>query len=45
MSSCSVVAATWLDRTAGQSNFKLGRWLPHYLRWYSLAFRARLWPR
>jgi len=24
---------TWRDRTAGQSNFKLLAWLPHYLRW------------
>jgi len=33
---------TWRDRTAGQSNFKLRKWLPHYLRWYLLALRARL---
>jgi hypothetical protein len=33
---------TWRDRTAGQSNFKLRKWLPHYLRWYLAAFRARL---
>jgi glycosyltransferase involved in cell wall biosynthesis len=33
---------TWRDRTAGQSNFKLRAWLPHYLRWYGLAFRGRL---
>jgi glycosyltransferase involved in cell wall biosynthesis len=33
---------TWRDRTAGQSNFKLRAWLPHYLRWYWLAFRHRL---
>jgi dolichol-phosphate mannosyltransferase len=33
---------TWRDRTAGQSNFQLRKWLPHYLRWYVAAFRGRL---
>jgi glycosyltransferase involved in cell wall biosynthesis len=32
----------WRDRTAGQSNFKLRKWLPHYLRWYLAALRARI---
>jgi len=36
------VPTTWRDRTAGQSNFKLRAWLPHYLRWYGTAFRGRL---
>ncbi len=36
------VPTTWRDRTAGKSNFKLRHWLPHYLRWYAIAFRARL---
>jgi dolichol-phosphate mannosyltransferase len=36
------VPTTWRDRTAGQSNFKLRKWLPHYLHWYALAFRARM---
>lgn len=31
------VPTTWRDRTAGQSNFRLRKWLPHYLRWYLLA--------
>ena len=35
------VPTTWRDRTAGQSNFKLRKWLPHYLHWYALAFRGR----
>jgi glycosyltransferase involved in cell wall biosynthesis len=35
------VPTTWRDRTAGQSNFKLRKWLPHYLHWYWLAFRMR----
>ncbi len=36
------VPTTWRDRTAGQSNFKLRKWLPHYLHWYRAAFMARL---
>jgi glycosyltransferase involved in cell wall biosynthesis len=39
------VPTTWRDRTAGKSNFKLREWLPHYLRWYAKAFRARWLPR
>ena len=35
------VPTTWRDRTAGQSNFKLRKWLPHYLHWYAIAFRGR----
>jgi len=36
------VPTTWRDRTAGESNFKLRKWLPHYLHWYWMAFRGRL---
>ena len=36
------VPTTWRDRTAGESNFKLRQWLPHYLHWYRLAFTGRL---
>jgi glycosyltransferase involved in cell wall biosynthesis len=36
------VPTTWRDRTAGQSNFKLRKWLPHYLHWYRVAFAARV---
>ena len=35
------VPTTWRDRTAGQSNFKLRKWLPHYLHWYLAAIRGR----
>jgi dolichol-phosphate mannosyltransferase len=35
------IPTTWRDRTAGQSNFKLREWLPHYLHWYRLAFLRR----
>lgn len=31
------VPATWRDRTAGQSRFRLWKWLPKYLRWYRAA--------
>ena len=36
------VPTTWRDRTAGQSNFRLRKWLPQYLRWYAAAFRGRI---
>jgi len=36
------VPTTWRDRTGGESRFRLRRWLPHYLRWYRLAFVGRL---
>jgi dolichol-phosphate mannosyltransferase len=35
------VPTIWRDRTAGQSNFKLRKWLPQYLRWYRQAFVGR----
>ncbi len=35
------VPTTWRDRTDGQSNFKLRKWLPHYLHWYRVAFTGR----
>lgn len=35
------VASTWRDRTAGQSRFRLVKWLPHYLRWYGYAIGCR----
>ena len=39
------VPTTWRDRTAGESNFKLRKWLPHYLHWYAAAFKGRFRPR
>ncbi|MEO6192404.1 MAG: glycosyltransferase [Thermoanaerobaculia bacterium] len=33
--------ATWRDRTAGESRFRLAAWLPLYLRWYVWALRKR----
>ncbi|MDP9175483.1 MAG: glycosyltransferase family 2 protein [Planctomycetota bacterium] len=35
------VPATWQDRTAGESRFKLLKWMPMYLHWYFYAFRRR----
>lgn len=31
------IPTTWRDRTAGESRFKVVKWLPGYLRWYLLA--------
>jgi dolichol-phosphate mannosyltransferase len=39
------VPATWRDRRAGQSRFRLFAWLPQYLRWYFWALRERWVPR
>lgn len=36
------VPTTWRDRTSGESNFRLRKWLPHYLHWYGVAFRGRI---
>ena len=30
----SEVPASWKDRYAGTSNFKLTQWIPFYLKWY-----------
>ncbi len=35
------VPTTWKDRTAGQSRFRLWKWLPRYLRWYVYALTGR----
>jgi dolichol-phosphate mannosyltransferase len=36
------IPTIWLDRTYGQSNFQLGKWLPKYLKWYRFAFGPQL---
>ena len=36
------VPTTWRDRTAGESRFDFGAWLPKYLRWYFHLFGGRL---
>lgn len=38
------VPTIWLDRTFGESNFKLAAWIPRYLRWYRFAFGKPLTP-
>ena len=38
------VPTIWLDRTLGESNFKLAAWIPRYLRWYRFAFGKPLTP-
>jgi dolichol-phosphate mannosyltransferase len=32
------IPTIWLDRQFGQSNFKMSKWIPKYLRWYRFAF-------
>lgn len=39
------VPTSWQDRSDGQSNFKLWQWIPHYLKWWFMAFRFKLSPR
>jgi dolichol-phosphate mannosyltransferase len=34
------IPTIWLDRTQGESNFKVVAWLPRYLHWYRHAFGA-----
>jgi dolichol-phosphate mannosyltransferase len=36
------VPTTWHDRTAGESQFRLAEWLPHYLHWYRLGLTGRV---
>jgi dolichol-phosphate mannosyltransferase len=28
------IPTTWIDRSFGESNFQIGKWLPSYVRWY-----------
>jgi dolichol-phosphate mannosyltransferase len=36
------VPTIWLEREQGVSNFKIAKWLPHYLRWWRFAFGPKL---
>jgi glycosyltransferase involved in cell wall biosynthesis len=36
------IPTIWLDRQFGESNFKLSKWIPKYLKWYRFAFGRRL---
>lgn len=35
------IPTVWYDRPAGKSNFKLFRWLPKYIKTYSLVFKKK----
>jgi glycosyltransferase involved in cell wall biosynthesis len=35
------IPTIWLDRVQGQSNFKMSKWIPRYLKWYFYAFGHR----
>jgi hypothetical protein len=36
------IPTIWLERDSGLSRFRVGEWVPHYLRWYFLAFGPEL---
>ena len=36
------IPTIWLDRTLGESNFNMSKWIPKYLRWYRFAFGPKL---
>lgn len=36
------IPTIWLDRTFGESNFQLRKWIPKYLRWYRFAYGPQL---
>jgi dolichol-phosphate mannosyltransferase len=36
------IPTIWLDRQFGESNFKLTKWIPKYLKWYRFAFGGHL---
>jgi len=36
------VPTHWRDRSEGESNFQVRRWLPFYLSWYAYAYGRRL---
>jgi dolichol-phosphate mannosyltransferase len=36
------VPTIWIDRSIGESNFQLRRWIPQYLRWFLYAFGPKI---
>lgn len=36
------IPTIWLDRSFGESNFKMSKWIPKYLRWYRFSFGRQL---
>jgi len=39
------IPASWEERTAGTSKFRLWKWLPGYLKWYFYAFQPKRTPK
>lgn len=35
------IPSTWKDRIAGESNFKMWKWIPKYIYWYLYAVSGR----
>jgi dolichol-phosphate mannosyltransferase len=35
------IPTLWRNRTAGQSRFKVRKWLPNYMRWYIFSIKER----
>jgi dolichol-phosphate mannosyltransferase len=33
------VPSSWIERSAGESQFRLRKWLPKYLKWYGMAIK------
>lgn len=36
------IPTIWLERLEGETNFKVAKWFPRYLRWYLYAFGTRM---
>ena len=36
------IPTIWLDRQIGESNFKMSKWIPKYLKWYWFAYGPQL---
>ena len=36
------IPTIWLDRTSGESNFQMRKWIPKYLKWYRFSFGPKL---
>lgn len=36
------VPSIWRDRSAGESKFKLWKWLPKYIHWYFVAIKGKI---
>lgn len=36
------IPSIWRDRIAGESRFKIAKWLPKYIHWYLVALKGRL---